>query len=152
TTSPSTSGRHTTIDANALDQLRAELTHPLPHPDAATLQDQAGRVTGWVLRHLATLSEQPVGRTASRPQMEALLRQPPPEEGQDLAQVLAEFDEKVAPFAMRVNHPRFLAFIPGAPTVPSLLGDWLCAGANFFAGVWLEAAGPTEVELLVLDW
>jgi glutamate/tyrosine decarboxylase-like PLP-dependent enzyme len=105
-----------------------------------------------VLHHLTTLSDQPVGHTASRPQMEGLLRQPPPEEGSDLAQVLAEFDAKVAPYAMRVNHPRFLAFIPGAPTVPSLLGDWLCAGANFFAGVWLEAAGPTEVELIVLDW
>ncbi len=84
--------------------------------------------------------------------MEARLRQPPPERGSDLADVLAEFDANVAPFAVRTNHPRFLAFIPGAPTVPAMLGDWLCAGANFFCGVWLEAAGPTEVELLVLDW
>ncbi|HYT94093.1 MAG TPA: aminotransferase class V-fold PLP-dependent enzyme [Gemmataceae bacterium] len=84
--------------------------------------------------------------------MEARLREPPPEEGADFARVLAEFEEKVAPFAMRVNHPRFLAFIPGAPTPLSMLGDWLCAGVNFFAGVWLEAAGPTQVELLVLDW
>src|SRR5262249_41755019 len=27
-----------------------------------------------------------------------------------------------------------------------------CAGTNFFAGVWLEASGPAEVELVVLDW
>jgi glutamate/tyrosine decarboxylase-like PLP-dependent enzyme len=117
-----------------------------------TLQEHAGQVTGWVLRHLTTLPEQRVGCTATRPQMEALLRQSPPEEGSDVADVLAEFEAKVAPFAMRVNHPRFLAFIPGAPAVPAMLGDWLCAGVNFFCGVWLEAAGPTEVELVVLDW
>ena len=23
-----------------------------------------------------------------------------------------------------------------------MLGDWLCAGTNFFSGVWLEGAGP----------
>jgi glutamate/tyrosine decarboxylase-like PLP-dependent enzyme len=105
-----------------------------------------------VLRHLATLHDQPAFRSATRPEMEARLRQSPPEQGCDLADVLAEFDANVAPFAVRTNHPRFLAFIPGAPTVSSMLADWLCAGTNFFCGVWLEAAGPTEVELLVLDW
>ncbi len=105
-----------------------------------------------MLRHLETLPDRPLFHTASRPQMEALLRQPPPEDGSDFAAVLSEFAEKVAPFAARTNHPRFLAFIPGAPTPLSMLGDWLCAGANFFAGVWLEAAGPAQVELLVLDW
>ena len=33
-----------------------------------------------------------------------------------------------------------------------MLGDWLTAAANFFAGVWLEAAGPAQVETTVLDW
>ncbi|HVS37350.1 MAG TPA: pyridoxal-dependent decarboxylase [Gemmataceae bacterium] len=84
--------------------------------------------------------------------MERLLREPPPETGRDFAAVLAEFAAKVAPFACRVNHPRFLAFIPGAPTFLSVLGDLLCAGTNFFAGVWLEASGPAQVELVVLDW
>ena len=42
--------------------------------------------------------------------------------------------------------------MPGAPTFLSVLGDLLCAGTNFFAGVWLEASGPTQVELVVLDW
>lgn len=51
-----------------------------------------------------------------------------------------------------MTHPRFLAFVPGAPTVPALLGDWLTAAANAFAGVWKEAAGPAQVEVTVLDW
>src|SRR5262249_19761575 len=65
---------------------------------------------------------------------------------------LADFQDKVVPYAFRVNHPRFLAFIPGAPTYVSALADMLCSGTNFFAGVWLEAAGPAQVEVLVLDW
>ncbi len=104
------------------------------------------------MNHHATLPDQPVGRAAARSELERLLREPPPEAGRDFAAVLADFADKVAPFACRVNHPRFLAFVPGAPTFYSVLGDLLCAGTNFFAGVWQEAAGPAEVELVVLDW
>src|SRR5688572_25033218 len=32
------------------------------------------------------------------------------------------------------------------------MGDWLATGYNFFAGVSVVAAGPTAVELTVLDW
>ncbi len=106
----------------------------------------------WLLQHHAALPEQAIGRSASRSEMEKLLREPAPEAGRDFADVLAEFTEKVAPFAVRTNHPRFLAFVPAAPSFVSILGDWLCAGTNFFAGLWVEAAGPSQVELVVLDW
>jgi glutamate/tyrosine decarboxylase-like PLP-dependent enzyme len=105
-----------------------------------------------LLRHHATLPDQPIGLSASRAEMEAMLREPPPEGGRDFAAVLAEFDAKVAPYCFRINHPRFLAFVPSSLTFLSVLGDLLCAGTNFFAGVWLEASGAAQVELLVLDW
>jgi glutamate/tyrosine decarboxylase-like PLP-dependent enzyme len=105
-----------------------------------------------VLRHHASLPEQSIGRSASRAQMEALLREQPPEKGHDFAQVLSEFEKKVCANAFRTSHPRFLAFIPGAPTFLSVLGDLLCGGTNFFCGVWLEASGPSMVEVLTVDW
>lgn len=105
-----------------------------------------------MLRHHATLPDQRVGQTASRTELERFLSELPPEQGQDYADVLKEFESKVAANAFRPNHPRFLAFIPGAPTFLSVLGDLLCGGTNFFCGVWLEASGPSMVELVVLDW
>jgi len=106
----------------------------------------------WVLRHYTTLPQQAVGRTRTRAEMEALLREPPPEDGQDFERVLAEFENRIAANTFRTNHPRFLAFIPSAPSFVSVLGDLLTAGTNFFCGVWLEASGPSMVELSVLDW
>jgi glutamate/tyrosine decarboxylase-like PLP-dependent enzyme len=135
-----------------LDELRAACAAPLPHPDEAEMRARAGLVLDWLLRHHATLPDQPIGRPATGAEMAALLAEPPPEEGRDFAAVLDEFATKVAPHACRINHPRFLAFIPAAPTWFSVLGDLLCTGTNFFAGVWLEAAGPAQVELVVLDW
>ncbi len=135
-----------------VEELRRELAQPLPHPGADELHLLGASTLDWLIEHFRTLPEQHIGRMTSRPEMERLLREPPPAVGQPFDQVLQEFAEKVAPHSVRVNHPRFLAFIPGTPTFLSVLGDLLCAGTNFFTGVWLEAAGPTQVEIVVLDW
>jgi aromatic-L-amino-acid/L-tryptophan decarboxylase len=135
-----------------LEELRRCCRTPLEHPDTETLRDYSEQVLDYLLKHNESLSEQPIGRFASRAEMEALLREPPPEAPQRFDEVLRVFAERVAAHSCRVNHPRFFAFIPSAPNFVSVLGDLLCAGTNFFAGVWLEAPGPSQVELVVLDW
>ena len=70
-------------------------------------------------------------------------------EGDELLGFLAE---RVFPYAVREPHPGFVAYVPGAPTFPAVLGDWLATGHNFFAGVWPVAEGPNAVELAVLEW
>ena len=37
-------------------------------------------------------------------------------------------------------------------TWPGVLADFLCGGFNTFQGTWLSAAGPSQLELVVLDW
>jgi aromatic-L-amino-acid/L-tryptophan decarboxylase len=135
-----------------VETLRRATAKPLPHPDLDSLRSYCRQVADWVLHDFAGLPERRVGTRATRGEMEALLREPPPELGRNLEAVLAEFQDKVAPFTFRPNHPRFFAFIPGVPSFLSILGEWLCAGTNYFCGVWLEAAGPSQVEILVLDW
>jgi aromatic-L-amino-acid/L-tryptophan decarboxylase len=135
-----------------LSRLREGLELPLEHPNSATLEQWSHATVQHILAHWRTLPGQHVGRPATRQALEQLLGGAAPELGRPLSEVLAQFESAVAPHAVRVNHPRFFAFIPGAPSFPSVLGDWLCAGFNFFAGVWLEAAGPAQVELVVLDW
>jgi glutamate/tyrosine decarboxylase-like PLP-dependent enzyme len=135
-----------------LHDLRQPCAHPLPHPDLESLRHFAGLTVDHVLAHEGGLGDRPVGRSGTRAELAALLGKPPPWQGREFAAVLDDFARKVAPFAYPAAHPRFLAFIPGAPTFLSVLGDWLCAGTNFYAGVWLEASGPAQVELVVLDW
>src|SRR5215813_10734711 len=95
-----------------LDQLRDELAAPLPHPSADSLRAFAKEALDWVLEDFAALPEQSIGRSASRRELEELLREPLPEQGSDFSEVLSEFRSKIVPRAFRINHPRFLAFIP----------------------------------------
>ena len=120
--------------------------------DQQTMRRLGHLVTDAVAEHLATLRDQPAQRSLSRDEAERLLAGPPPEQGRDFEAILATLKERVFPFHAREPHPHFLGYIPGCPTFPSVMGDWLATGYNFFAGVWPVAAGPNEIELVVLDW
>lgn len=76
----------------------------------------------------------------------------PPELGRPAQDVLREAVGGILPLAGRVDHPRFMAFVPSAPTWPSVVADFLSAGFNVFQGTWLESAGPSRLELQVVDW
>lgn len=136
----------------SLADLRRALAEPLADPDAADARRHADAVLAWVFDYVEKMPERPASGIASRAQLDALLAEPPPERGGGFGRALAEFEQKVAPYAFRPAHPRTLAYIPSAPSYAAVLGDMLAAGVNFFAGTWLAGSGPAEVELVVLDW
>ena len=50
------------------------------------------------------------------------------------------------------DHPGFFAYVPFAGTWPGALGDLIASATNVYAGSWMEAAGPSQVELEVIGW
>jgi glutamate/tyrosine decarboxylase-like PLP-dependent enzyme len=120
--------------------------------DLDTMRRLGRDVADLVAEHLATLREQPVLDVIDRATADRLIATPPPARGTDFDTLLATLRERIFAHAAREPHPGFIAYVPSCPTFPAVLGDWLAAGYNFFAGVWPMASGPNEVELLVLDW
>ena len=120
--------------------------------DRETMRRLGHRVADFVADHLASLRDQPAWRPLGRAAAEASIAGPAPERGEDFEALLAFLSERVFPYAVREPHPGFVAYVPGCPTFPAVLGDWLAAGHNFFAGVWSVAGGPNQLELTVLDW
>ncbi len=110
------------------------------------------RVVDWVVDRSTGLAASSPWAGGRRQELERLLREPPPVEGRELEAVLERAVEDVLSRAGRIDHPRFFAFVPASPVWSSILGDWLATGYNVFQGTWLESAGPSEVELVVLDW
>ncbi len=91
-------------------------------------------------------------RRASADEMEQRLHGPAPDEPQDFDEILRRLEEDVLPFASRGDHPGFFAFIPFSGTWPGALGDFIASATNVFAGSWMESAGPSRLELQVIDW
>ena len=63
------------------------------------------------------------------------------ESGNDPAAVLALFADHLATAVVSCDSPRFLAFIPAAPTKAALLFDMIVSCSSLQGTSWLEAAG-----------
>jgi glutamate/tyrosine decarboxylase-like PLP-dependent enzyme len=68
------------------------------------------------------------------------------EGGVDPAAVMELFDKTLATAVVSCDSPRFLAFIPAAPTKASLLFDMVVACSSLHGTSWIEAAGPVAAE------
>ena len=109
------------------------------------------RTVDMLVRHLSDPKAPPLRRAAPS-EMRRRLAGPAPEQGAPYDDVLALLEHDVLPFRARGDHPRFFAFIPYCGTWPGALGDFVASAANVYASTWMEAAGPTQVELEVLGW
>ena len=105
-----------------------------------------------LVERIAGLPDGPVLRTASRAEMAGRIDEPPPSGGRDFGELLERLDRDVLPYVGHFDHPRFFGYIPGAGTWPAALGDLIASATNVDAGAWREAAGPSQLELTVLDW
>ena len=110
------------------------------------------RVVDILVEHFQELPGKPVTRKADRPTLEARLREALPEHGANALEVLDQLQRDVFSNIMHTDHPRFFAFVPSPSNFVSVMADALAAGFNVFAGTWLEASGPTQIELVTIDW
>ncbi len=110
------------------------------------------RVIDILVDHIDNLPDRRVGHTARRDELEGALREPMPKERSNPLEVLRQVEEHVLPNLIHMDHPRFFGFVSSPGNFVSVMGDTLAAGFNIFAGSWLEASGPTQVELVAVDW
>jgi aromatic-L-amino-acid decarboxylase len=110
------------------------------------------RVVDMLVEHFGGLPGKPVTRRAARATLEARLREPLPERGSDVLEVLDRVQRDVLDQIMHLDHPRFFAFIPSPSNFVSAMADALASGFNVFAATWLEGSGPAQIELVTIDW
>ena len=105
-----------------------------------------------MVEHLATLSSQRVGAKGQPAALIQALSEPVPEHGMEFEDVLAQLERDVLSNTMHVNHPRFLAYVPGPGNFVGAMADALISGYNVFAGTWVSGSGAAALELAVLEW
>ena len=67
-------------------------------------------------------------------------------------QALRIYREQLEPAMVSIDHPRYLAFIPSAPTAAASLFDLVVSASAVYAGNWLEGAGAVHAENQALRW
>jgi L-2,4-diaminobutyrate decarboxylase len=67
-------------------------------------------------------------------------------------EALRVFSDVLAPACISVDHPRFLSFVPAAPTEASILFDLVVGASSIYAGSWMEGGGAVFAENEALRW
>ena len=114
--------------------------------------DLGQRALELVVERIESLPGENAWEGEFRQVLEDQLLEDPPEDGRPAAEVIERAAREVLPFTLRNDHPRSFGFIPSSPTWPSVVADFVAAGYHINQCTWLVASGPSQLELVVIDW
>lgn len=97
-------------------------------------------------------SERPLGTTATPAELRERAGQTITADGIGAEAALRIYRDVLAPACLSAGHPRFLAFVPAAPTEAAILSELAIVADNIYAGSWLEGAGAVFAENEALRW
>ena len=85
-------------------------------------------------------------------ELEAMVGSTITERGLGGLEALRIFGDVLAQACISVDHPRFLSFVPAAPTEASILFDLVVGASSIYGGSWLEGGGAIFAENQALRW
>jgi glutamate/tyrosine decarboxylase-like PLP-dependent enzyme len=127
----------------------AETRESLDPADWSEFSRQAHRMLDDMLGYIETIRERPVWQPIPEA-VRARFRSHAPRQGEELAQVHAEFMRDVLPFAQGNVHPGFMGWVNGGGTPVGMVAEMLAAGLN--ANLGGRDHIPVEVERQIARW
>ncbi len=117
------------------------------------MQALGEEVTAFVVRYLQTLAQERITPPAEAlASLERLFDEPLPRQPQGVSQALEDFERRIVANAVRIGHPRFLAWVRTSPLAGAVFAEALAAALNQSVAVWQGAPSATQTERLVMRW
>jgi glutamate/tyrosine decarboxylase-like PLP-dependent enzyme len=128
---------------------QADANQTLDPKDWAEFRAQAHRMLDDLLGYVENIRERPVWQPIPA-EARAHFQSPAPMQGEDLAQVHAEFMHEVLPYDQGNVHPGFMGWVNGGGTPVGMLAEMLAAGLNANCGGRDHI--PIEIERQITRW
>ncbi|MBI5836708.1 MAG: aminotransferase class V-fold PLP-dependent enzyme [Candidatus Eisenbacteria bacterium] len=125
-------------------------TWPL-EPDPEALRRMIDACADYVVDHVATLPEQHAGDTDGAAALAATFREPVPETGRALEEILARLKPAVLK-SFNTAGPGYLAFIPGGGLPTVALADFIGLVANRYVGMVAPSPALARIEATAIEW
>jgi aromatic-L-amino-acid decarboxylase len=105
-----------------------------------------------VVDHIVSLADQTVLGDVRAEELCRRLREPAPEHGTAIEELLGPLFRDWLPRSFNTASPGYLAFIPAGGLFPAALADLIAGGTNRYTGVWQAAPALVQLEANVLEW
>jgi len=102
--------------------------------------------------YLERVGAYPVLPRVAPGEVRAALAAAPPEAGEPVDALLADYRRLIEPNVTHWNHPAFFGYFAISGSGPGILGETLAAALNVNAMLWRSGPAPTELEEVVCDW
>jgi L-2,4-diaminobutyrate decarboxylase len=92
------------------------------------------------------LDPPPLDKTRPAAELRAMVGTTINERGIGGLEALRIFADVLGPASISIDHPRFLSFVPAAPTEAAILFDLIVGASSIYGGSWLEGGGAVFAE------
>jgi L-2,4-diaminobutyrate decarboxylase len=92
------------------------------------------------------LDPPPLDRSRPAAELQAMVGNMITEHGVGGLEALRVYSDVISQACISVDHPRFLSFVPAAPTESAILFDLVVGASSIYAGSWMEGAGAVFAE------
>ena len=120
--------------------------------DTTEFRRHAHAFVDWMADYLAEVERYPVRAQVKPGEVAAKLPLTPPERGEPMETIFADFTSVVLPGITHWQHPSFFAYFPANSSPPSVLAEMLTATLGVQCMLWQTSPAATELETRVLDW
>ncbi len=110
------------------------------------------RAAEWGADYRKTLSDRPVRAQTQPGEVLAKLSVSPPEGGEPMADIFADFESIILPGMTHWQHPRFFAYFPANSAPVSAVAEYLATAIAAQCMLWQTSPAATELETLTTDW
>jgi len=109
-------------------------------------------IAEWGAAYHTSLRDRPVRAQTKAGDIAAQIPNSPPNEPEDMAAILLDFEDIVMPGMTHWQHPRFFAYFPANAAPPSMLAEQLVNTVAAQCMLWQTSPAATEVEGRMVDW
>jgi glutamate/tyrosine decarboxylase-like PLP-dependent enzyme len=92
------------------------------------------------------LDPPPLDKTRPASELRAMVGKTITTKGIGGLEALRIFADVLGPASISIDHPRFLSFVPAAPTEAAILFDLVVGASSIYGGSWLEGGGAVYAE------
>lgn len=110
------------------------------------------KAADWGAAYRASLRDRPVRAQTVPGEIAAQLPMHPPQTGEDMEAIFADFENIILPGMTHWQHPRFFAYFPANAAPVSVVAEYLVTAMAAQCMLWQTSPAATELETRVLDW
>ncbi len=110
------------------------------------------RAADWGADYHATLRDRPVRAQTQPGEIAAKIADAPPEAGEPMDAIFADFERIIPEGMTHWQHPRFFAYFPSNAAPAAIVAEQLAGAISAQGMLWQTSPALTELEVKMIDW